>query len=148
MVLAGAAWAQPTTSKVTVPANPTGKKIEAPHYGDTLFEFFQDKYFSALTGLMTSQHFTRLAPHDDEAEVLRGGMLLSYGNHREAGELFERLIAQAVPLSRQLVELAIGTIEECPPLAHAWVMPFQSIQRPLRAADGGAGEHKMHREDK
>jgi hypothetical protein len=84
VVLAGAALAQ------TSP----GKKIDAPHYGDTLFEFFQDKYFSALTGLMTSQTFTRLAPHDDEAEVLRGGMLLSYGNHREAAQVFERLIAQ------------------------------------------------------
>jgi hypothetical protein len=71
-----------------------GKTIEAPHYGDTLFLFFQDKYFSALTGLMASQQLTRLAPHDDEAEVLRGGMLLSYGNHREAAEVFERLIAQ------------------------------------------------------
>lgn len=90
VVLAGAALAQPST----VPANPSGKKIEAPHYGDTLFTFFQDKYFSALTGLMTSQHFTRLNPHDDEAELLRGGILLSYGNHREAGDLFERLIAQ------------------------------------------------------
>jgi tetratricopeptide (TPR) repeat protein len=87
LVLAGAACAQ------TSPAVP-GKKIEAPHYGDTLFEFFQDKYFSALTGLMTSQNFTRLTPHDDEAEVLRGGMLLSYGNHREAAQVFERLIDQ------------------------------------------------------
>lgn len=87
LALASAACAQ------TVPGVP-GKKIEAPHYGDTLFEFFQDKYFSALTGLMTSQNFTRLAPHDDEAEVLRGGMLLSYGNHREAALVFERLIDQ------------------------------------------------------
>jgi hypothetical protein len=71
-----------------------GKTIEAPHHGDTLFLFFQDKYFSALTGLMASQEFKRLAPHDDEAEVLRGGMLLSYGNHREAAQVFERLIAQ------------------------------------------------------
>ena len=36
--------------------------IKALHYGDTLFNFFQDKYFSAITALMTSQHFDRLAP--------------------------------------------------------------------------------------
>ena len=39
----------------------------------------------AITGLMVSQHFDRVAPHADEAEVLRGGMLLSYGMHQEAG---------------------------------------------------------------
>ena len=66
--------------------------IKALHYGDTLFNFFQDKHFSALTGLMTSQHFDRLAPHGDEAEVLRGGLLLSYGVHGEAGQIFASLI--------------------------------------------------------
>ena len=66
--------------------------IQALHYGDTLFNFFQDKHFSALTGLMTSQHFDRLAPQGDEAEVLRGGLLLSYGVHGEAGQIFASLI--------------------------------------------------------
>jgi len=67
-------------------------EIKAPHYGDTLFHFFQDHHFTAITTLMVSQHFERVAPHDDEAEVLRGGMLLSYGLHREAGAIFAQLI--------------------------------------------------------
>ena len=66
--------------------------IKALHYGDTLFHFFQEKHFSAITGLMTSQHFQRLSPHGDEAEVLRGGLLLSYGVHGEAGQIFASLI--------------------------------------------------------
>jgi len=66
--------------------------IAAPHYGDTLFNFYQDKTFVAITGLMVSQHFGRISPHDDEAEVLRGGMLLSYGLHDEAAAVFARLI--------------------------------------------------------
>ncbi len=68
------------------------QQVKALHYGDTLFNFFQDKHFSAITGLMTSQHFNRLAPHGDEAEVLRGGLLLSYGVHNEAGQIFASLI--------------------------------------------------------
>jgi hypothetical protein len=79
----------------TAPAAP--HTVQAPHYGDTLFEFFQDKYFESITSLMVSQHFGRIAPHDDEAEVLRGGMLLSYGLHREAGEVFARLIERNAP---------------------------------------------------
>lgn len=66
--------------------------VKALHYGDTLFNFFQDKHFSAVTGLMTSQHFNRLAPQGDEAEVLRAGLLLSYGVHGEAGQIFASLI--------------------------------------------------------
>ena len=46
---------------------------------------------------MVSQHFQRVARHADEAEVLRGGMLLSYGMHREAGEVFARLIDKGAP---------------------------------------------------
>jgi len=72
-------------------------EVQAPHYGDTLFHFFQSQYFTSITTLMVSQHFERVAPHADEAEVLRGGMLLTYGLHREAGEIFARLIEKGAP---------------------------------------------------
>ena len=81
------------------PPAPTG--VQSPHYGDSLFHFFQGRYFTAVTGLMVSQHFARVAPHDDEAEVLRGGLFLSYGLHREAGDVFARLIERgATPAVR------------------------------------------------
>jgi hypothetical protein len=75
------------------------KPVTAPHYGDALFHFYQDKYFSAVTSLMVSQQFQRLAPHDDDGEILRGGLLLSYGMHREAGQIFARLIERNAPPS-------------------------------------------------
>jgi hypothetical protein len=65
-----------------------------PHYGDVLFEFYQGRYFPAITALEVSQHFERMPHHADEAEVLRGGLLLSYGLHREAGQVFEALLAR------------------------------------------------------
>lgn len=73
--------------------------VEEPHYGDGLFHFYQEQYFTAITTLMVSQHFQRVARHADEAEVLRGGMLLSYGMHQEAGEVFARLIDNGVSAS-------------------------------------------------
>ena len=72
-------------------AEPGGAILD-PHYGDTLFQYFQDHYFSAVTNLMVSQHMGRVSHHSDEAEVLRGGILLSYGLTREAGDIFARLI--------------------------------------------------------
>jgi hypothetical protein len=74
---------------------PTG--VSAPHYGDSLFYFYQGRYFTSVTNLMVSQHFGRMAPHDDEAEILRGGLFLSYGLHREAGEVFAKLIERGAP---------------------------------------------------
>jgi hypothetical protein len=71
---------------------PANHEIKDPNYGDTLFRFFQDQYFGAVTSLMASQQFHRVEHHAEEAEVLRGGMLLSYGLHREAGEIFTKLI--------------------------------------------------------
>ena len=78
-------------------SGPAPAVIRAPHYGDTLFNFYQDRFFGAITGLMVSQHFGRVAPHDDEAEVLRGGMMLSYGLHEQAAEIFARLIDKQAP---------------------------------------------------
>jgi len=76
------------------PREETRREVRDPHYGEVLFYFYQQKYFSSLAHLMTAQHFDRLPTHADEAELLRGGMLLSYGVHLEAGRIFERLIAQ------------------------------------------------------
>jgi hypothetical protein len=73
------------------------RTVKDPHFGEVLFFFFQEDYFSALTRLMTAQHFGRLPHHGDEAELLRGGMLLSYGLHQEAGRIFQALIDAGAP---------------------------------------------------
>ena len=67
------------------------RAIQDPHYGDVLFLYFQDKYFSALTTLLASQQLQRVNHHADDAEMLRGGMLLSYGLHHAAGDIFQQL---------------------------------------------------------
>ena len=83
---AAAAWAQPQP-----------QPVQAPHHGDVLFQHFQQRWVAALGSLMVSQHFDRLAPHDAEAELLRGGLLLDWGQHDEAAEVFERLAERHPP---------------------------------------------------
>ena len=87
----------PILSNVSVARSNEWREVREPHYGEVLFYFYQQKYFSALSHLMTSQHFGRLGAHVDEAELLRGGMLLSYGQHLEAGRIFEQLIESGAP---------------------------------------------------
>jgi len=91
---ASAAWWTPFMpwSWFASQEDPLVNVVRDPHYGDTLFHFYQSHYFTSITGLMVSQHFDRVSNHADEAEVLRGGLLLSYGLHREAGQIFAQLI--------------------------------------------------------
>lgn len=73
------------------------REIKDPHYGEVLFHFYQQQYFSAITNLMTARQFQRISHHGDEAELLLGGMFLSYGLHIQAGEIFQRLIDAGAP---------------------------------------------------
>jgi TolA-binding protein len=82
-VLAGPAQAAPA-----IPPH----VVQDPHYGEVLFQFYQDEYFNAIVELMASQQLGRVWHHEDEAEVLRGGLLLSYGMHKQAAAIFSQLI--------------------------------------------------------
>ncbi|HEU5338856.1 MAG TPA: hypothetical protein VFU39_06180, partial [Sulfuricaulis sp.] len=79
------------------PRRGESQEIKDPHFGEALFYFYQQQYFSAITNLMTARHFERLPHHGDEAELLLGGMYLSYGLHSQAGLIFQRLIDAGAP---------------------------------------------------
>src|SRR3954470_18912814 len=68
------------------------------HWGDVLFYFYQDDYIQALTRLGASQDFNRIGNHMVEAELLKGGLYLSLGQHEEAGRIFKSLLNDNVPL--------------------------------------------------
>ncbi len=69
-------------------------KVEDLHYGDTLFYFFQDRYFESIVRAEAYRAQGRLQPHADDAELLLGGLYLSFGQHTRAAEIFERLLAR------------------------------------------------------
>ncbi len=102
----------PVAASAPAPAaKPVPVVVQAPHYGDTLYEFFQEHHFDALAGLLASQHFGRIQPHDEQAELLRGGMMLSWGLHAEASGVFERLLTEsAEPAVRDRAWLQVAKI--------------------------------------
>jgi hypothetical protein len=98
LLLAGALLAAGSASAAPPAGADQRHEVRDPYYGVTLFDYFQEHYFSSLSDLMVAGHFDRLSHSADEAEVLRGGLLLSYGLHREAARIFTRLIdAGAAP---------------------------------------------------
>lgn len=67
--------------------------VKDPYYGEVLFDFYQEDYFPAIVKLLAAQKAERLPNHDAEAELLLGGLYLSYGQHQRAAGIFERLLA-------------------------------------------------------
>ena len=68
--------------------------VKDPQFGEVLFHFYQEDYFPAIVRLLAAKQQGQLTDHVEEAELLLGGMYLSYGHHLEAAEIFERLLAE------------------------------------------------------
>ena len=73
------------------------ESVQSLRYGVSLFHLYQGDYFNALTELMVGQTRQELGPHDDNAELLRGGIALSYGMDREAEQVFLALLDESRP---------------------------------------------------
>jgi hypothetical protein len=72
-------------------------RIHDLHYGDVLFYFYQDRDLDTLTHLLAYEHWERMPHHEEEAQLLAGGLYLQLGMHNEAGEIFQRLLTDDVP---------------------------------------------------
>lgn len=93
-VLAPVAFAAPVVEQDAIPGLPA-VQVQDLHYGDVLFHFYQQDYFDSLVRLAAYRDQGRLVAHARDAELLHGGLYLSLGQHREAREIFERLLADA-----------------------------------------------------
>lgn len=89
-----------------------GIEIQDLDYGEVLFHFYQQDEFTALTHLLVARQTGRLTHHADDAELLLGGLYLSYGQHRKAGRIFDRLLAEKIkdPAVRSRVWFYVGKV--------------------------------------
>ena len=62
-------------------------------YGEMLFYYFQQDYFNSIVHLDIAQQQDRLPNHANEAELMMGGLLLSYGMRNSAKDIFNKLLA-------------------------------------------------------
>ncbi len=68
------------------------ESVRELQFGDALFYFYQDDYFTAMTRMGAALERGELSYHGEEAELLMGGMHLAYGQHRRAEAIFTRLL--------------------------------------------------------
>lgn len=67
--------------------------VKDPEYGEALFHFYQEDYFPAIVRILAAQERGQLSNHAEDAELLLGGMYLSFGHHLEAANIFETVLA-------------------------------------------------------
>jgi lipopolysaccharide biosynthesis regulator YciM len=102
LLLLGGALAHPARAASHPPPPPPTLRpvfVQDLHYGDVLFQFYAGNDFEALTRLEAYQHWQRMPHHDQDAELLAGGLYLSLGMHNEAGKRFETLLTEQVPVA-------------------------------------------------
>jgi len=62
-------------------------------FGEVLYYYFQQDYFNSIVQLQVAQQQKRLPNHATEAELMLGGLDLSYGLRDEANRIFQRLLS-------------------------------------------------------
>ena len=66
-------------------------------YGVALYNFFQEKYFSAITDLMVARQRQTNQNQPFDSDLLLGGLYLSYDLHTQAGKVLEQLVQADIP---------------------------------------------------
>ncbi len=77
----------------TTSANiPEPNVIKDLHYGEVLFHFYQEDYFTSIVHLLAARELHRTDNHAPDDELLLGGIDLSYGLQDEASRIFNKLL--------------------------------------------------------
>lgn len=112
------------------------------YYGETLFQFYQDQHFDALTHLLAARAAGRVSNHEAESELLLGGLYLHYGQHVRAEEIFNRLLTQEVaPSVRDRAWFYLGKVRYQRGLHEEALAAFARVSGAL--PDGLAAELPM-----
>lgn len=77
-------------------AEPAPQPVRSLEYGEALFYYFQRDYLDAGVRLMAAQQRRRLGVHDQDADLLLGGLQLSYGMPDAAQRTFEKALNASV----------------------------------------------------
>ncbi len=70
----------------------TPQDIHDLRYGETLFNYFQKKYFSAITDLMVADVRDPIKVQGEDPKLLLGGLYLAYGMTDAASDLFQQIL--------------------------------------------------------
>lgn len=90
------------------PAN-AADRVDEMHYGEVLYHHYQQDYFTALTHLLVAQEKTHIEPGQEDTDLLRIGIELSYGLHENALAVFDAMLERnAAPRARDAIWMSLA----------------------------------------
>lgn len=95
---AQASWYWPFANKTQSQAPTLSGEHEVKDlaYGDFLFDYFQQHYFASLTKLMIGEQKQQFKHNNDQAQVLKGALFVSFGMLEQAEQIFDQLLPSSV----------------------------------------------------
>jgi len=88
------------------------QEIHDLQYGETLFNYFQQKYFSAITNLMVAQAREPISNQGEDPKLLLGGLYIAYGMQDQATALFQQILKNdKLPSTQDRVWYYIGKLQ-------------------------------------
>lgn len=69
-------------------------KLKELAFGELLYDYYQENYFSALTRLDVAEYKNEVVEHQQHLQLLRGVMYLSYGMLNSAEQIFTQLLSE------------------------------------------------------
>ena len=79
-------------TRILAAADAPPSSVRDLQYGEVLYHYFQQDYFNSIVRLQIALQQQRLPNHAAEAELMLGGLDLSYGLRDEAKRIFDRLL--------------------------------------------------------
>lgn len=87
----------PLHTNVSIAAVSNNSSTQDLEYGVILFDYYQQDYFSALIEQEYAQAIENPIAKSPSGQVLKGGMMLSYGMADESKKVFDQLLDAAAP---------------------------------------------------
>lgn len=69
------------------------QEIRDLRYGETLYNFYQKNYFSAITNLLVAEQRKPFDIQGEDPKLLLGGLYLAYGMHDQASRFFDEVLS-------------------------------------------------------
>lgn len=107
-------------------------KVKDLQFGEVLYHFYQNQYFTAIVKLMAGQKVDAMPHHADEVDALLAGFYLNYGLHQEAERELRRLAKKGVPKEiRNRAWIKLGQARYKKGLYEDAIRALEEVERPV-----------------